>query len=336
MAMERFPQIFEGIDDLELGQVYSLMQKALDYKIKYLNPLSLSKPSSHFIHSTISTIFLENSTRTQSSFIKAAQNLGMSYLPFDAQRSSLAKGEDLQETFLTLESLGVNLIVYRTNISGELKALPHNFPIPIINAGDGVNEHPTQALTDLFTILEEGHMPNSTTISIIGDVKHSRVANSLIKLLSRLNFKIIIVTPKNLKPSFPLSKNIIETEDLDEAIYSSDILYTLRIQKERHSSIHKNKRPISEYHQKFGINLKKLQSFNKKISVYHPGPINLGVELATDVVKSSYYKGYQQVQNGVFVRMALIKSMVKKQLTHKQYQWEKQYENFETSRFFTL
>lgn len=334
--MESFPLILEGIDDLSVEQIKSLMLKAQEYKVKYLNPLSLTTPSSSFIHSTISTIFLENSTRTQSSFIKAAQNLGMKFLPFDAHKSSLAKGEDLEETFLTLESLGVNILIYRTNVDHQLSTLSKDFPIPVINAGDGMNEHPTQALTDLYTFLEEGIKLSQSTISIIGDIKHSRVTNSLIKVLKKFDAKIILVTHPELIPEQFLNDDKISvTQNLDEAILQSDLIYTLRIQKERHASA-KLKKFFDHFDEEYGISLERLKSLNKEIPVYHPGPINLGVELSKDIVKSNLYRGYRQVRNGVFVRMAIIKAMVKDNLSYKKYHWENIYEKANKARLFTF
>ena len=301
--MASFPSLFESIDDLSLEQIEVLVSRSLHFKKNpQLSPFdSTPKP-------IIATLFLENSTRTKLSFAVATGRLGGQYLDFNAETSSLKKGESLEETFLTLFHQGVNLCVLRSSQSNQLSQFKHSAPIKLINGGDGLNEHPTQALLDLLTLYELSADLKGKTISIIGDIIHSRVAHSLIKLLSLYGMKIILNGPKEFLPeTYSFQTNVELLTDRNETLIRSDFIYLLRIQKERHSESIKTD---DHYLETFGVSLALLKKLDKLIPILHPGPVNIGIELDMPLIKSSLYKGYQQVENSIYMRMAIIEAML--------------------------
>ena len=296
--MKPFPSILETTQDLSLDQIEKLLHLAKNFKDGQ-DPMFFFKQNSPIL----STLFLENSTRTKTSFAIAIQKLGGHYIDFNVDTSSLKKGENLEETLLTLKYQGVDVCVIRTPNSNEFTPFKENPPIKIINGGDGVNHHPSQGLLDLFTFFELGIDPKGKTMVVIGDILHSRVFNSLSDLFIRFGGKIIICGPKECLPNSV--KGIEVTDSLDDALSKADLIYSLRIQKERHA------KPVAYYDtfpEKFGLNLKKLKN---NIPVFHPGPVNIGVELSQDILRSSHYQGYQQVKNSIYMRMALITAMIK-------------------------
>jgi aspartate carbamoyltransferase catalytic subunit len=311
--MHDFPLVLESIKDLNKSQIESLLHSANRLKYGYV-PIGPRNIGQKF-RPIIATSFLENSTRTKHSFAIAIQKLGAMYIDFNADTSSLKKGENLEETLITLRCQGVDVCIIRTSISHELEQFKNSPPIQIINGGDGINQHPTQALLDLFTMFEEGFNPENKTLAIIGDCLHSRVTHSLMDLIPQFGGKIILCGPKECLPeSKDLEKSYPQiklTTDLEEAIDQSDLLYTLRIQKERHSKVAEY---YHSYSDNYGITLKKLEEIKtkkgKEIFVYHPGPCNIGVEINYDLLKSPFYKGYHQVYNSVYMRMAIIKAML--------------------------
>ncbi|MDH5580667.1 MAG: aspartate carbamoyltransferase catalytic subunit [Bdellovibrionales bacterium] len=302
--MQSFPKVLECISDLSKDQIEKLIHSANRLKSGYV-PVGSRNLGRKFTP-IVATSFLENSTRTKHSFAIAIKKLGAMYIDFNADTSSLKKGENLEETLLTLHYQGVDLCIIRTSVSGELNQFKKDPPIAIINGGDGINEHPTQALLDLFTMFEEGIDINGKTMAIIGDCKHSRVGHSLTSLIPMFGGKIIFCGPKECLPE-DIPANCEATTNVDEAILKSDVLYTLRIQKERHSQ---KAAYYDNYEEEFGVNLKRLQRLDKKIPVFHPGPVNIGVELDYETIKSDLYLGYKQVTNSVFMRMAILKAML--------------------------
>ena len=301
--MASFPSLLESIDDLSLEQIEVLVSRSQHFKNNpQLSPFNTTpKP-------IIATSFLENSTRTKHSFAVAIRRLGGLYLDFNAETSSLKKGESLEETFLTLFYQGVNLCVFRSSVSNQLAQFKDAPPIKLVNGGDGVNEHPSQALLDLFTLLELSPDLNGKTISIIGDNIHSRVAHSLMKLLPQFGMKVILSGPKEFLPdAATLPPNIELLTDRDETVRRSDFIYLLRIQKERHADSNASN---DHYLETNGVSLDLLKKLNKLVPVLHPGPANIGVELDQALIKSSLYKGYLQVENSIPMRMAIIEAML--------------------------
>jgi aspartate carbamoyltransferase catalytic subunit len=302
--MTSFPSLLESIDDLNLTMIDVLLSRSKHFKENpQLAPMNMSpKP-------IVATSFLENSTRTKHSFAVAIRRLGGLYLEFNAEISSLKKGESLEETFLTLFHQGVNLCVFRSSVSNQLSQFRENLPIKLINGGDGINEHPTQALLDLFTLTELAPKLQGKTISIIGDNLHSRVSHSLVKLLPQFGMKIILNGPAHFLPSKSnLPPGIELSSNRDETILKSDFIYLLRIQKERHGE--NNNFDFDQYLENYGVSLNLLKKLNKLIPVLHPGPANIGVEIDQSLMKSSLYKGYLQVTNSIPMRMAIIEAML--------------------------
>lgn len=300
--MQNFPTVLENISDLTFEQIHSLLSLAKKFK---KGDIPLGPMQSEGGKNPIcATSFLENSTRTKHSFAIAIQQLGAMYIDFNAEASSLKKGESLEETLLTLHYQGVDLCIIRTSNSHELSQFKINPPLKIINGGDGINQHPTQALLDLFTMLECQHGPKNKTIAIIGDCIHSRVGHSLIELLPQFGAKIILCGPEEYLPK-NYGPDILCTTSLSEAMAKSDLLYLLRIQKERHV----NQNNHNHYHDNYGINLEKLKKEKKFFPLYHPGPVNIEVEISKDALKSPHYFGHEQVKNSIFMRMAIIKTM---------------------------
>ncbi|PIP89836.1 MAG: aspartate carbamoyltransferase [Bdellovibrionales bacterium CG12_big_fil_rev_8_21_14_0_65_38_15] len=312
--MNKFPSVFESIDDLTLEQIRSLLTVSAQNKIRFQD--RQFAPYESYRKYVVATSFLEHSTRTKHSFGLAIQKLGCMYVDFNAEKSSLQKGESIEETLLTLWYQGVDICVLRTSVSNQFSEFKNNPPIKLINGGDGINEHPTQALLDLFTLIDQGLELDGKTVTIVGDSKHSRVTHSLVRLLPQFGAKVILCGPKEYLYE---DKNVELVTNLDEAIAQSDILYMLRIQKERHNSPEYTK-IYESYNQNFGINLAKLKKHNKAIPVLHPGPANIGVEIARDVLKSELFLGYQQVVNSVYTRMAILMAMLEngdKTIGHK-------------------
>lgn len=303
--MQDFPNVLESIEDLTHLQVENLLHSANRLKLGYV-PIGSSNLGRRRIP-IIATSFLENSTRTKHSFAIAIKKLGAMYIDFNAETSSLKKGESLEETLLTLKYQGVDLCIIRTSVSNQLAQFKKTPPLQIINGGDGINQHPTQALLDLFTIFENGINIKNKTIAIIGDCVHSRVGHSLIQLIPMFGAKIILCGPEECLPKVLPNSEVSKTTDLKEAIEKSDLLYTLRIQKERHTEVATY---YDSYNENYGVNLHRLKEMNKLMPVYHPGPANIGVEIDYELMKSPYYMGYQQVLNSVYMRMAILKAML--------------------------
>lgn len=304
--MNNFPSVFESIKDLEKRQIEGLLTLSTKFK-EYANDWQ-GLPVPFIKKPLIATSFLENSTRTKNSFAVAIQKMGATYIDFNAETSSLKKGESLEETLRTLQAQGIDLCIIRTSVSEEMAQLKKNPPVRIINAGDGTHQHPTQALLDLLTMKEIGMELEGKTISIVGDLLHSRVGHSLIDLLPMFGAKIILCGPKEFLPNDINNSNVSLSEDVDEAIQQSDLLYLLRIQKERHSG--SNGEIYETYPKKFGVSLDRLDKHNKNIPVFHPGPANIGVEISEDLIKSKNYFGYEQVHNSVYMRMAIMQAIL--------------------------
>ena len=300
--MKGFPSVLENINDLNLKQIQALLSLTKDYKTKDSDLVESFYEG--FRTPIVATSFLENSTRTKHSFAIAIQKLGGMYIDFNADTSSLKKGETLEETLLTLRHQGVDCCIIRTSVSHELSQFQENPPLKIVNGGDGNNQHPTQALLDLFTMQENHGSLKGKTMAIIGDCVHSRVTHSLIELLPQLGMKLILCGPAGYIPDSVDNENISLCSDRDEAIAQSDFLYLLRIQKERHSG--GEDKHFATYHEKYGCSLDVLGKFDKELFVYHPGPANIGVEISMDLIKSPLYQGYKQVENSTYMRMAIM------------------------------
>ncbi|MCW3162777.1 aspartate carbamoyltransferase catalytic subunit [Chryseobacterium oryctis] len=249
-----------------------------------------------------SNLFFEDSTRTKTSFDIAERKLGLQVIPFDASNSSVNKGESLYDTVKTLESLGVNLVVIRDKKDRYFEELK-NIKIPVINGGDGTGNHPSQCMLDLLTIYQEFGKFEGLKIGIVGDVKHSRVANSNAEALRRLGAKVYFSGPEQWFNEGALINGTYLA--VDELIKEVDVLMLLRIQHERHDA--QMNFSASEYHRKYGLTKEREKAMKKGAIIMHPAPINRGVEIDTGLVECERSRVFKQMQNGVFARMAILK-----------------------------
>lgn len=248
----------------------------------------------------ISNLFFEPSTRTRFSFEVAEKKLGLQVLNFTAEHSSVQKGETLYDTVKTLESIGANAVVIRHQQDHFFEDLIDKVSIPIINAGDGCGHHPTQSLLDLLTIKQEfGHF-QGLTISIHGDIRHSRVARSNAEVLTRLGARVLFSGPFQWQDP---SNNYGEYVEVDEAIQQSDVVMLLRIQHERHEE----KTTAQDYLQQYGLTKEREKQMKQHAIIMHPAPVNRGVEIDGDLIECERSRIFKQMENGVFARMAVLK-----------------------------
>ncbi|MBV9962615.1 MAG: aspartate carbamoyltransferase catalytic subunit [Parafilimonas sp.] len=291
-----------GIKDLSKEDIQLILTTTNQFKEVLQRPVK-KVPSLRDI--TIVNLFFENSTRTRFSFELAERRLSADVLNFAASSSSTAKGETLLDTVNNILSMKVDMVVMRHSASGAPHFLAQHIPAAIVNAGDGINEHPTQALLDAYSMQEKTGKLEGLKVAIIGDIMHSRVALSNIYLLTKMGAKITIAGPPTLIPKY-LNKafNVNVTYNLKEALQWCDVANVLRIQLERQNQPLFSS--LREYNLAYGIKRSLLDSLDKEIVIMHPGPINRGVELDSDVADGPYSIILNQVENGVAVRMAVL------------------------------
>ena len=278
-------------------------------KTQELKKLWNSWKGSEFPHRTLSGktvvhLFFEPSTRTRSSFELAAKKLGASVLNFQSESSSVTKGETLLETAKNLEAMDPDLIVLRHSSAGASKLLSERLKIPVLNAGDGFHEHPTQALLDAFTINEAKGSLKGINVLIVGDIAHSRVARSNFTILKKLGAKVHVCGPPTLMPPRIEQQEISVQYNFKQALEMADVVMMLRIQMERQNQMQFPS--LSEYSRFWGLNSNTVKHLKKDAIILHPGPYNEGVEISQDVASGPYSLILNQVQNGVLVRMALL------------------------------
>ncbi|MEM1165932.1 MAG: aspartate carbamoyltransferase catalytic subunit [Planctomycetota bacterium] len=256
--------------------------------------------------STVVNLFFENSTRTRMSFEMAAQHLSAYVVNFDVGTSSIKKGESLRDTVETIEAAGANIIVIRHASSGTHEHVATFAKAAVINAGDGWHEHPTQALLDAFTIRRALGKVEGLSVTIVGDVLHSRVARSNVLCLTALGARVTVCGPSMFVPeSFGEAYGVRVTNRLDEAIAGADVIYLLRIQAERQQT--RRFPSVGEYRKLYGLNTAKLERANPDALVMHPGPVNRGVEISNSIMDRERTVIVDQVAHGVPVRMAVLK-----------------------------
>jgi aspartate carbamoyltransferase catalytic subunit len=258
---------------------------------------------------TIVNLFFEASTRTRVSFEIAARRLGADTVSIAAQGSSVSKGESLVDTLNTLAAMRPNAIVMRHAASGAPRFLARHLQIPIINAGDGTHEHPTQALLDARTILDRRPSLEGLRVAIIGDIAHSRVARSNVYLLAKFGVDIVLCGPPSLLPHElgQLAPGVRLSYDMTEAIRDADVIMMLRVQLER---AHEAPMAAGEYFRFYGLRLEHLALAKRDVLVMHPGPINRGRELSSEVADSQRSVILNQVENGIAVRMAVLERIL--------------------------
>lgn len=290
-----------GIQDLDATEIMTVLETAesfLEISIREVKKVPTLRGKS------IINLFYEPSTRTRSSFELAAKRLSADIINFSQQTSSVVKGETLKDTIRNLEAMNPDAIIVRHASSGAPHFIATFCRSHIINAGDGSHEHPTQALLDAFTIKQEKKIFQDLKVVIAGDILHSRVARSNIFCLQKLGAKITLVGPPSLLPS-EFKKFGVEIDfNLEKAIEDADVIMMLRIQLERQA---KNFFPsLREYTNLYGLDQKKFEKAKKKPIIMHPGPINRGVEISSEIADSVQSVILKQVENGVAVRMAVL------------------------------
>jgi aspartate carbamoyltransferase catalytic subunit len=253
---------------------------------------------------TMVNLFFEPSTRTRIAFEMAAKRLSADVISFDAGSSSTTKGETLRDTAQNIQALNADLIVLRHSAAGSPLYLSRLLKIPIINAGDGAHEHPTQALLDTFTMLEHLGTLKGRKVVILGDVLFSRVARSNIWALTKLEADVTLVGPSTLVPHWFTSLGVKVSHDLKSALADAEVVMLLRIQHERQTSSHFPS--LGEYTSMFGLNKTRASWLNPKAIIMHPGPINRGVEIDSDLADSARSVILEQVHNGIAIRMAAL------------------------------
>ena len=290
-----------GIKNLTKKDIELIFQTADNFKAVLNRPI---KKVPSLRDTTIVNLFYENSTRTRISFELAEKRLGADTINFATSSSSVSKGETLIDTAKNILSMKVDMVVMRHHVSGAPHFLANHIDAAIINAGDGTNEHPTQALLDAYSIREQHKSFQGKKIAICGDIMHSRVALSNIYCLKKLGAEITVVGPPTLIPKHIESLGVHVTYNIQEALEWCDVANILRIQLERQNTpLFSSLREYSLY---YGVNKKMLDSLKKEITLMHPGPINRGVELSSDAADSHHSIILNQVENGVAIRMAIL------------------------------
>ena len=290
-----------GIKYLNEDDIYLIFETARNFK-EVINRKIKKVPSLRDI--TIANLFFENSTRTKISFELAQKRLSADVVNFSSSSSLISKGETLADTVNNILSMKVDMVVMRHPNPGASVFLSRNIEASIINAGDGTHEHPTQALLDAFSIREKFGEVNSKKIVIIGDILHSRVALSNIYCLKMMGANVSVCGPMTLMPKYLDSLGVNYFSSLRDALNWCDIANVLRIQLERQDM--QLFPSLREYSNTYGINNDILENLNKEITIMHPGPINRGVELTSDVADSDHSLILDQVENGVAIRMAVL------------------------------
>jgi len=286
-----------GIEQLSADDITAILKLAKGFHGARPRPILKER--------RIALLFYEASTRTRVSFEFAAKLLGATTTLVSATASSVEKGESLKDTGLTLRALGAQVIVIRHPSSGAPETLSHFLDIPVINAGDGMHEHPSQALLDAFTILRHKKRLSGLRVAIVGDIFHSRVARSEVHLLSRFGARITLCGPPELAPDLAatLAKGITVTRTLEEAVRGADVVMVLRIQKERLAG---RQLSLSDYIARYQLTPERMRLAQRDAILMHPGPIIRGLELTGELADYPQSVILEQVANGVPVRMAIL------------------------------
>jgi aspartate carbamoyltransferase catalytic subunit len=286
-----------GIEHLEAAEILRLLKFA-----RRMNP---DKPRPLLKGRRVLLLFYEASTRTRSSFEIAAKSMGAHTVLIQSAGSSIEKGESLLDTGYTVRAVGADIIVIRHPNAGAPYVMAQHIDVPVINAGDGLHEHPSQALLDAYTILRNKKTFKGLQVAIVGDIFHSRVARSACHLLSKFGVKIILCGPAELAPDIAttLAPGVRVTRHIEDALHGTDVVMLLRVQKERLSGL---KIDLSEYIARYQMNPTRLKMAKKDAIVMHPGPIIRGLELTSEVADGAQARILEEVHNGVPTRMAIL------------------------------
>lgn len=300
------PRGLLDIESLSRTDIESILARSKDFQPE---PRQTFKRFDILRGRSVVNLFFEASTRTRTSFEMAAKRLGADTISITAAASSVSKGESLVDTLNTLAAMRPDAIVMRHAASGAPHFLSRYLPIPIVNAGDGTHEHPTQALLDARTILDRRGRLDGLRVAIIGDIAHSRVARSNIFLLSKFGAQVVLCGPASLLPNEmgQIAPGVELSGHMEAAIRGADVIMMLRVQLERQQSA---AFPASEYFQFFGLRPEHVDLAKPDVVVMHPGPINRGREISSEVADSQRSAILNQVENGVAVRMAVLERVL--------------------------
>ena len=286
-----------GLEDLSTKEISSILKDARRMQRGKIKPVLRGK--------RVILLFYESSTRTRVSFEFAAKSLGATTALISASASSIEKGESLIDTGYTVTSLGAEAIVIRHPSSGAPELLARHVPVPVINAGDGMHEHPSQGLLDAYTILEHKGTLKGLRVAMIGDIFHSRVVRSDVHLLTKFGSKVVLCGPPELVPDVAatLAPGVTVTRSLEEALTGTDVIVALRIQKERLAGLQLS---LGDYIERYQLRPERLKMAKKDAIVMHPGPIIRGLEVTSEVADGPQAVIREQVRNGVAVRRAIL------------------------------
>lgn len=290
-----------GIADLSTDEIQLILDTAESFREVSKRPI---KKVPTLRGKTVVNLFFEASTRTRSSFEIAEKRLSADSINFSSASSSVSKGETLVDTALNLEAMAPDLIVVRHQHPGVPHMLAERIDAGVINAGDGAHEHPTQALLDAFTIRQHKGRIEGLKISIVGDIEHSRVVRSNVHLLKRMGAEVTLAGPRTMMPAEMEKMGVRVVHSLEDAITGADVVMMLRVQLERQSRMLFPS--VKEYFDLFGLTLDRLRRAKRDVIIMHPGPMNRGVEIASNVADGKYSVILEQVANGVAVRMAVL------------------------------
>ncbi|NOZ25437.1 MAG: aspartate carbamoyltransferase catalytic subunit [Nitrospirae bacterium] len=290
-----------GIKDLSLEEIELILDTAVGFRDVLRRDI---KKVPTLRGKTVVNLFFEPSTRTRTSFELAAKRLSTDVINFSVSASSVVKGESLIDTAMTIQALGADVVIIRHSSSGVPHLLARHLKASVINAGDGINEHPTQALLDAFTIMEKNGAVRGLRIAIVGDILHSRVAKSNIYCLRTLGAEVRLIGPPTLIPEGLVDPDIEVFHSMEDGLRDADVVMMLRIQMERQDT---GFFPTTdEYFRLWGLTRERLALAKPGATVMHPGPMNRGIEIASDVADSAQSVILEQVTNGIAVRMAVL------------------------------
>ena len=301
-----------GIKHLNAEDIQLILDTATEFKEVINRPIK-KVPTLRDI--TVANLFFENSTRTRLSFELAEKRLSADVVNFSAASSSVKKGETLVDTVNNILSMKVDMVVMRHPNPGAGEFLAQHVDASIVNAGDGAHEHPTQALLDAFSIREAVGTLEGTKVAIVGDIVHSRVALSNVLLLKKMGAEVMVCGPTTLVPKYMYTLGVKVEHNLQTAIEWCDVANMLRVQHERQDL--KYFPSLAEYRAQYGLTMEHLDALEKPIVVMHPGPVNRGVEITSEVADSEHSIILDQVQNGVAVRMAVLYLLAEKRKLSK-------------------
>ena len=301
-----------GLEDLTEDEINHILNTADSFKEISMRPI---KKVPTLRGKTIASLFFEPSTRTKISFDLAAKRLSADVVSIQLSSSSILKGETIRDTACNIEAMNIDCIIMRHSCAGAPQLLAKYVKVPVINAGDGAHEHPTQSLLDMYTMKEKKGKIRGLKVSIIGDILHSRVAKSNIWGLSKLGAKVCVCGPATLMPPEIERMPTKATTDIKQALSGADVLIVLRMQLERQKE--KFFPTLREYSREYGIDTDRLKLAKKDALIMHPGPINRGIELSQEVADGPYSVILEQVTNGVAVRMAILYLLLQKEEEEK-------------------